>query len=163
MCSAQSRPVFVIHAATNNVQCIVCIQPCSSTDRTGDRTHGIEAGSSAINYYSDVRIGQYSDIPLTIGQWRSHGFFIYAAAGQFTTEPGKTSSWVMVWGYGAGAPSQRSGLPIASASGGVRETDTSPRAPACLPLYQWSRSRVLPERCRRSYSRILSLRLSAQR
>jgi POT family proton-dependent oligopeptide transporter len=29
------------------------------------------------------------------------GFFIYSAAGHFTSEPGKTSSWVMVWGYGA--------------------------------------------------------------
>ena len=28
------------------------------------------------------------------------GFFIYSAAGHFTTDPGKTSSWVMVWGYG---------------------------------------------------------------
>lgn len=28
------------------------------------------------------------------------GFFIYGAAGHFTVEPGKTSSWVMVWGYG---------------------------------------------------------------
>ncbi|MCK9539978.1 peptide MFS transporter [Dokdonella sp.] len=31
------------------------------------------------------------------------GFFIYAAAGHFTTGPGKTSSWIMVWGYGAAA------------------------------------------------------------
>lgn len=31
------------------------------------------------------------------------GFFIYAAAGQFTTMPGKTTSWIMVWGYGAAA------------------------------------------------------------
>ncbi len=29
------------------------------------------------------------------------GFFIYSAAPHFTTEPGKASSWVMVWGYGA--------------------------------------------------------------
>ena len=29
------------------------------------------------------------------------GFFIYAAAAHFQTSPGKTSSWVMVWGYGA--------------------------------------------------------------
>ncbi|MEO8804207.1 MAG: oligopeptide:H+ symporter [Rudaea sp.] len=29
------------------------------------------------------------------------GFFIYAAAAHFQTMPGKTSSWVMVWGYGA--------------------------------------------------------------
>ena len=27
------------------------------------------------------------------------GFFIYGAAASFTTSPGKTSSWVMVWGY----------------------------------------------------------------
>ncbi|HET7269013.1 MAG TPA: oligopeptide:H+ symporter [Oleiagrimonas sp.] len=31
------------------------------------------------------------------------GFFIYAAAGHFTTEPGKTSQWIMVGGYGFGA------------------------------------------------------------
>ncbi len=31
------------------------------------------------------------------------GFFIYGAAGYFTTSPGKTSSWVMVWGYGFGS------------------------------------------------------------
>ncbi|MEO8777157.1 MAG: oligopeptide:H+ symporter [Rhodanobacter sp.] len=29
------------------------------------------------------------------------GFFIYSAAGHFTTQPGKASSWVMVWGYGS--------------------------------------------------------------
>jgi POT family proton-dependent oligopeptide transporter len=29
------------------------------------------------------------------------GFFIYSAAGHFTTQPGKTSSWIMVWGYGS--------------------------------------------------------------
>ncbi len=29
------------------------------------------------------------------------GFFIYSAAAHFTTEPGKTTSWIMVWGYGA--------------------------------------------------------------
>ena len=29
------------------------------------------------------------------------GFFIYSAAGHFTTMPGKTTSWIMVWGYGA--------------------------------------------------------------
>lgn len=28
------------------------------------------------------------------------GFFIYSAAGHFTTMPGKTTSWIMVWGYG---------------------------------------------------------------
>jgi len=27
------------------------------------------------------------------------GFFIYSAAAHFTTAPGKTSSWIMVWGY----------------------------------------------------------------
>ncbi|HPA01124.1 MAG TPA: oligopeptide:H+ symporter [Chiayiivirga sp.] len=31
------------------------------------------------------------------------GFFIYGVADHFTTEPGKTSSWIMVWGYGAAA------------------------------------------------------------
>ena len=31
------------------------------------------------------------------------GFYIYGAAGHFTTQPGKTSSWVMVWGYGLGS------------------------------------------------------------
>jgi POT family proton-dependent oligopeptide transporter len=31
------------------------------------------------------------------------GFFIYGAAGHFTTEPGKTSQWVMVGGYGFGS------------------------------------------------------------
>ncbi len=31
------------------------------------------------------------------------GFFIYGIADHFTTAPGKTSSWVMVWGYGAAA------------------------------------------------------------
>ena len=29
------------------------------------------------------------------------GFFIYSAAAHFTTTPGKTTSWIMVWGYGA--------------------------------------------------------------
>lgn len=29
------------------------------------------------------------------------GFFIYGVADHFTTAPGKTSSWIMVWGYGA--------------------------------------------------------------
>ncbi len=29
------------------------------------------------------------------------GFFIYSAAAHFTTSPGKTTSWIMVWGYGA--------------------------------------------------------------
>ncbi len=29
------------------------------------------------------------------------GFFIYSAAAHFTTAPGKTTSWIMVWGYGA--------------------------------------------------------------
>ena len=29
------------------------------------------------------------------------GFFIYSAAAHFTTEPGKTTSWIMVWGYGS--------------------------------------------------------------
>ncbi|MEO5831425.1 MAG: oligopeptide:H+ symporter [Rhodanobacter sp.] len=29
------------------------------------------------------------------------GFFIYSAAGHFTTQPGKTTSWIMVWGYGS--------------------------------------------------------------
>jgi POT family proton-dependent oligopeptide transporter len=29
------------------------------------------------------------------------GFFIYSAAAHFTTQPGKTTSWIMVWGYGA--------------------------------------------------------------
>ncbi|HET6631889.1 MAG TPA: oligopeptide:H+ symporter [Rhodanobacteraceae bacterium] len=28
------------------------------------------------------------------------GFFIYSAAGHFTTAPGKTTAWIMVWGYG---------------------------------------------------------------
>ncbi|GAB3026751.1 peptide MFS transporter [Oleiagrimonas citrea] len=28
------------------------------------------------------------------------GFFIYSAAPHFTTQPGKASSWIMVWGYG---------------------------------------------------------------
>ncbi|HEX7339423.1 MAG TPA: oligopeptide:H+ symporter [Rhodanobacteraceae bacterium] len=31
------------------------------------------------------------------------GFFIYGAAGHFTVEPGKTTSWTMVWGYGFGS------------------------------------------------------------
>ncbi len=31
------------------------------------------------------------------------GFFIYGAAGHFTTAPGKTSQWVMVGGYGFGS------------------------------------------------------------
>jgi proton-dependent oligopeptide transporter, POT family len=31
------------------------------------------------------------------------GFFIYGAAGHFLVEPGKTTSWVMVWGYGFGS------------------------------------------------------------
>lgn len=31
------------------------------------------------------------------------GFFIYGAAGFFTTEPGKTSQWIMVGGYGFGS------------------------------------------------------------
>ncbi|MDE2224737.1 MAG: oligopeptide:H+ symporter, partial [Xanthomonadaceae bacterium] len=31
------------------------------------------------------------------------GFFIYGAAGHFTTEPGKTSQWIMVGGYGFGS------------------------------------------------------------
>ncbi len=31
------------------------------------------------------------------------GFFIYSSAGHFTTEPGKTTSWLMVWGYGTAA------------------------------------------------------------
>jgi POT family proton-dependent oligopeptide transporter len=31
------------------------------------------------------------------------GFFIYGAAGHFTTSPGKTSQWTMVWGYGFGS------------------------------------------------------------
>src|SRR5574337_2164577 len=31
------------------------------------------------------------------------GFFIYGAAGHFLTGPGKTTSWVMVWGYGFGS------------------------------------------------------------
>jgi POT family proton-dependent oligopeptide transporter len=31
------------------------------------------------------------------------GFFIYGAAAHFVTGPGKTSSWVMVWGYGFGS------------------------------------------------------------
>ncbi len=29
------------------------------------------------------------------------GFFIYSAAAHFTTSPGKTTSWIMVWGYGS--------------------------------------------------------------
>lgn len=29
------------------------------------------------------------------------GFFIYSSAAHFTTMPGKTTSWIMVWGYGA--------------------------------------------------------------
>ena len=29
------------------------------------------------------------------------GFFIYSAAAHFTTTPGKTTSWIMVWGYGS--------------------------------------------------------------
>ncbi|MEO6799899.1 MAG: oligopeptide:H+ symporter [Rhodanobacter sp.] len=29
------------------------------------------------------------------------GFFIYSAAAHFTTQPGKTTSWIMVWGYGS--------------------------------------------------------------
>lgn len=33
----------------------------------------------------------------------SVGFFIYSAAAHFTTMPGKTTSWIMVWGYGASA------------------------------------------------------------
>ncbi|HEX7342084.1 MAG TPA: oligopeptide:H+ symporter [Rhodanobacteraceae bacterium] len=28
------------------------------------------------------------------------GFFIFGAAGHFTTVPGKTDQWVMIWGYG---------------------------------------------------------------
>ncbi|HKT31214.1 MAG TPA: oligopeptide:H+ symporter [Gammaproteobacteria bacterium] len=31
------------------------------------------------------------------------GFFIYGAAGHFLTGPGKTTSWVMVWGYAFGS------------------------------------------------------------
>jgi len=31
------------------------------------------------------------------------GYFIYGAAGHFLNSPGKTSSWVMVWGYGFGS------------------------------------------------------------
>jgi POT family proton-dependent oligopeptide transporter len=31
------------------------------------------------------------------------GFFIYGAAGRFTTSPGMTTSWTMVWGYGFGS------------------------------------------------------------
>src|SRR5574340_864892 len=31
------------------------------------------------------------------------GFFIYGAAGHFLTSPGKTTSWLMVWGYGFGS------------------------------------------------------------
>ncbi|HEX5959951.1 MAG TPA: oligopeptide:H+ symporter [Rhodanobacteraceae bacterium] len=31
------------------------------------------------------------------------GFFIYGAAGHFTTSPGTTTSWTMVWGYGFGS------------------------------------------------------------
>ncbi|MBS0192717.1 MAG: MFS transporter [Proteobacteria bacterium] len=31
------------------------------------------------------------------------GFYVYGAAGHFTTQPGKTNSWVMVWGYGLGS------------------------------------------------------------
>jgi POT family proton-dependent oligopeptide transporter len=29
------------------------------------------------------------------------GFFIYSAAAHFTVAPGKTTSWIMVWGYGS--------------------------------------------------------------
>jgi POT family proton-dependent oligopeptide transporter len=29
------------------------------------------------------------------------GFFIYSAAAHFTVTPGKTTSWIMVWGYGS--------------------------------------------------------------
>ncbi len=28
------------------------------------------------------------------------GYFVYGLAGNFTTEPGKASSWVLIWGYG---------------------------------------------------------------
>ena len=31
------------------------------------------------------------------------GFFVYGAAGYFTTSPGKTSQWIMIGGYGFGA------------------------------------------------------------
>jgi POT family proton-dependent oligopeptide transporter len=31
------------------------------------------------------------------------GFFIYSSAPYFTSMPGKTSSWIMVWGYGFGS------------------------------------------------------------
>ena len=31
------------------------------------------------------------------------GYFIYGAAGHFLSSPGKTTSWVMVWGYGFGS------------------------------------------------------------
>ncbi|HET7663962.1 MAG TPA: oligopeptide:H+ symporter [Rhodanobacteraceae bacterium] len=31
------------------------------------------------------------------------GFFVYSAAGYMTTEPGRTSWWIMWWGYGFGA------------------------------------------------------------
>ena len=31
------------------------------------------------------------------------GYFIYGAASHFLTAPGKTTSWVMVWGYGFGS------------------------------------------------------------
>lgn len=31
------------------------------------------------------------------------GYFIYGAAGHFLSSPGKTSSWLMVWGYGFGS------------------------------------------------------------
>ncbi|HEY2347253.1 MAG TPA: oligopeptide:H+ symporter [Xanthomonadaceae bacterium] len=31
------------------------------------------------------------------------GFYIYGVAAQFTTQPGRTNSWVMVWGYGFGS------------------------------------------------------------
>ncbi|HET7930690.1 MAG TPA: oligopeptide:H+ symporter [Rhodanobacteraceae bacterium] len=31
------------------------------------------------------------------------GFFVYGAAGHFTSSPGMTTSWVMVWGYGFGS------------------------------------------------------------
>ena len=31
------------------------------------------------------------------------GFFVYGAAGHFTTSPGITSQWVMVWGYAFGS------------------------------------------------------------
>ena len=31
------------------------------------------------------------------------GFFVYGASAHFLTSPGKTTSWVMVWGYGFGS------------------------------------------------------------